>query len=56
MCQTRPADVLTEPAPSLWERIASGVPIPMLTSAVIGPVFAPLQEETPVLRLVWLPA
>ena len=23
--------------------------------ALIGPVFAPLQEETPVLRLVWLP-
>ncbi|MBU4041229.1 MAG: O-antigen ligase family protein, partial [Alphaproteobacteria bacterium] len=28
----------------------------MLTGALIGPVFAPLQEETPVLRLVWLPA
>jgi len=28
----------------------------MLTGALIGPVFAPLQEETPILRLVWLPA
>jgi O-antigen ligase len=27
----------------------------MLTQALIGPVFAPTQEETPVLRLVWLP-
>jgi len=53
---SRPADVLTEPAPSLWERIICGVIIAMLTGALIGPVFAPLQEETPVLRLVWLPA
>jgi O-antigen ligase len=30
--------------------------IAMFTGALIGPVFAPLQEETPVLRLVWLPA
>lgn len=28
----------------------------MLTGALIGPVFAPTQEETPILRLVWLPA
>lgn len=28
----------------------------MMTGALIGPVFAPLQEETPMLRLVWLPA
>ena len=27
----------------------------MLTGALIGPVFAPTQEETPILRLVWLP-
>ena len=27
----------------------------MLTQAFIGPVFAPSQEETPILRLVWLP-
>ena len=54
--ESRPADVLTEPAPSLWERMICGVIIAMLTGALIGPVFAPLQEETPVLRLVWLPA
>ena len=29
--------------------------IVMLTGALIGPVFAPLQEETPILRLIWLP-
>ena len=29
--------------------------IVMMTGALIGPVFAPTQEETPVLRLVWLP-
>jgi len=27
----------------------------MLTGALIGPVFAPTQDETPALRLVWLP-
>ena len=56
MCESRPDDVLTEPAPSLWEQVICGVIIAMLTGALIGPVFAPLQEETPVLRLVWLPA
>ena len=29
--------------------------IVMLTGALIGPVFAPLQQETPLLRLIWLP-
>lgn len=27
----------------------------MLTGALIGPVFAPTQAETPILRLIWLP-
>jgi O-antigen ligase len=54
--ESRPDDVLIEPAPSLWERVICGVIIAMMTGALIGPVFAPLQEETPVLRLVWLPA
>lgn len=27
----------------------------MLTGALIGPIFAPTQEETPILRLAWLP-
>jgi len=53
---SRPDAVLTEPAPSLWERFICGVIIAMLTGALIGPVFAPTQEETPILRLVWLPA
>ena len=56
MRESRPDAVLTEPAPSLWEQVICGVIIAMLTGALIGPVFAPLQEETPVLRLVWLPA
>jgi O-antigen ligase len=54
--ESRPDEVLTEPAPSIWERIICGVIIAMLTGALIGPVFAPMEEETPVLRLVWLPA
>lgn len=54
--ESRPDAVLIESAPSLWERVICGVIIAMLTGALIGPVFAPLQEETPVLRLVWLPA
>lgn len=36
--------------------MACGLIIAMMTGALIGPVFAPLQEETPMLRLVWLPA
>lgn len=56
MRESRPDVALTEPAPALWERVACGVIIAMMTGALIGPVFAPLQEETPVLRLVWLPA
>ena len=31
------------------------VVLAMLTGALVGPVFAPTQEETPMLRLVWLP-
>lgn len=56
MRESRPDTVLIEPAPSLWERVICIGLIAMLTGALIGPVFAPLQEETPVLRLVWLPA
>jgi exopolysaccharide production protein ExoQ len=36
--------------------VICGVIIAMMTGALIGPVFAPTQEETPILRLVWLPA
>ena len=56
MRESRPDTVLIEPAPSGWERALCIAIIAMLTGALIGPVFAPLQEETPVLRLVWLPA
>lgn len=56
MRESPPEAVLTDPAPTLWERATCLVIIAMLTGALIGPVFAPLQEETPVLRLVWLPA
>ncbi len=56
MHESRPVEVPGDPAPSLWERVICGVIIAMMTGALIGPVFAPLQEETPVLRLVWLPA
>eukprot|EP01035_Chromulina_nebulosa_P012137 gene12137-16201_t len=46
---------LIDPGPPLWEQAAAIVVIMMLTQAFIGPVFAPSQEETPILRLVWLP-
>ena len=38
-----------------WEQAAAIFVIVMLTGALVGPVFAPLQEETPILRLIWLP-
>ena len=47
--------VLTDREPPLWERGAAIIVIIMLTGALIGPVFAPDQGETPVLRLIWLP-
>lgn len=46
---------MVDPGPPLWEQAAAIVVIMMLTQAFIGPVFAPSQEETPILRLVWLP-
>ena len=48
-------EIPLEPAPPLWEQVAALVVVVMLTQAMIGPVFAPTQEETPILRLVWLP-
>ena len=35
--------------------MAAGFVVIMLTGALIGPVFAPDQGETPILRLIWLP-
>jgi O-antigen ligase len=42
-------------SPPWWEQAAVIFVIVMLTGALVGPVFAPLQEETPILRLIWLP-
>ncbi|MFC7380142.1 O-antigen ligase family protein [Brevundimonas sp. GCM10030266] len=47
---------MTEPSPAWWETAICVAMIFMLTGALIGPVFAPTQEETPILRLIWLPA
>src|SRR5690606_23669233 len=44
-----------DPAPTWWEAAICGAIIAMMTGALIGPVFAPTQEETPILRLAWLP-
>ncbi len=46
---------LTDPGPPLWEQAAAIFVIVMLTQAIVGPIFAPTQVETPILRLVWLP-
>lgn len=54
MRESRPAEEI-EVVPTVWERTASGVIIALLTGALVGPVFAPTQLETPVLRLMWLP-
>ncbi len=43
------------PPPPWWEQVAAAFVVIMLTGAFVGPVFAPTQDETPVLRLVWLP-
>lgn len=43
------------PEPPWWEQALAIFVIVMLTGALIGPVFAPTQEETPILRLIWLP-
>lgn len=53
---TAAADIAAfEPAPPWWEQAAVIGIVVMLTGALIGPIFAPLQEETPILRLIWLP-
>ncbi|WP_292225322.1 O-antigen ligase family protein [Brevundimonas sp.] len=42
-------------SPPLWEQWAAGFVIFMMTGALIAPVLAPDQAETPILRMVWLP-
>lgn len=46
---------LIDPSPPAWEWTVAGGVVIMLTGALIGPLFAPTQEETPILRLIWLP-
>lgn len=56
MSLTRPEPDCNAPAPPpLWEQVAGFGVVFMLTGALIAPVLAPLQQETPVLRLIWLP-
>ena len=55
MTLARPEPDYSEPAPPWWEQAAVIGVIVMLTGALIGTIFAPLQQETPVLRLIWLP-
>ncbi len=55
MRPSRESPDLTDPAPPLWEQAAVIGVLVMLTGALIGPVFAPQQGDTPMLRLVWLP-
>ncbi len=42
-------------SPPLWEQWAAGFVIFMMTGALIAPVLAPDQAETPILRMIWLP-
>src|SRR5690606_6060316 len=52
------ADALRRPVsdtPTLWEQAAAALILAPLSGALLGPIFAPLQQETPVLRLIWPP-
>lgn len=55
MRAVRPEPEVIHPGPPLWEQVAAGFVVCMLTGALIGPVLAPDQGETPLLRLFWLP-
>ena len=55
MSFARPVDRIEEPAPPLWEQAITVVILILLTGALVGPILAPTQEETPILRLMWLP-
>ncbi|WP_370523472.1 O-antigen ligase family protein [Brevundimonas sp. P7753] len=55
MRAVRPEPEAIHPGPPLWEQVAAGFVVCMLTGALIGPVLAPDQGETPLLRLFWLP-
>ncbi|WP_392353840.1 O-antigen ligase [Brevundimonas sp. LF-1] len=52
------ADALRSPVsdtPTLWEQAAAALILALLSGALLGPIFAPQQQETPVLRLIWPP-
>ncbi len=49
------SDAASTPQPTWIEQAVAGAILIVLSGALIGPVFAPTQEETPVLRLIWLP-
>lgn len=51
----RRSPVPFDDAPPPWEQALAGFVVFMLTGALIAPVLAPDQGETPILRLVWLP-
>ncbi|GAA0209390.1 O-antigen ligase [Brevundimonas nasdae] len=51
--RTSPGQI--DDSPPLWEQWAAGFVIFMMTGALIAPVLAPDQAETPILRMVWLP-
>ncbi|MDO9609419.1 MAG: O-antigen ligase [Brevundimonas sp.] len=50
-----PVQIDDSDAPPAWEQWAAGFVVFMLTGALIAPVIAPDQGETPILRLIWLP-
>ncbi|WP_395943791.1 O-antigen ligase family protein [Brevundimonas sp.] len=50
-----PVQIDDSDQPPPWEQWAAGFVVFMLTGALIAPVIAPDQGETPILRLIWLP-
>lgn len=42
-------------APALWEQAAAIGILTLLSGALIGPIFAPQQQDIPALRLIWPP-
>ncbi|WP_087138894.1 O-antigen ligase family protein [Brevundimonas diminuta] len=51
----RPEPQTSSVAPRLWEQVAAAFILFLLTGALIGPIFAPQQQELPALRLIWPP-
>ena len=55
MRAVRPEPQTSSIAPRLWEQAAAAFILFLLTGALIGPIFAPQQQELPALRLIWPP-